>query len=282
VNNAQREHQEFMGTVEATAHENGAVISALPQHGIAVFPSDDACAGIWRKLAGARQVLDFARRGRGKVTAQCRLGTEGTELSMATPAGSIELTLRLTGEHNIHNALAATAAALAVSVSPVAIQEGLESFTPVAGRGVRLRTASGAYLIDDTYNASPDSTIAALNLLADLEPEAGGRRIAVLGDMLELGSYSESGHRLVGARAANVADLLVTVGQLGHDIGEEAVASGMAMDAVQMMGNDLDAVGYLRQGLRENDIVLVKGSRAVGMDAIVAQIAFVKDGGGAP
>ena len=264
VNNAQREHQEFMGTVEATAHENGAVISALPQHGIAVFPSDDACAGIWRQLAGARQVLDFARRGRGKVTAQCRLGAEGTELSMATPAGSIELTLRLTGEHNIHNALAATAAALAVSVSPVAIQEGLESFTPVAGRGVRLRTASGAYLIDDTYNANPDSVRAAIEMLAQ-QPHP---RVLLLGDMGEVGSQGVTFHREVGSYARERSiDILLAIGELCAEtvasFNESGDAGGRHFVSIEALTEAARTVAVPESTL------LAKGSRFMRMERVV-------------
>jgi UDP-N-acetylmuramoyl-tripeptide--D-alanyl-D-alanine ligase len=135
----------------------------------------------------------------------------------------------------------------------------------------------GSTVIDDTYNASPESTIAALNLLADLRPAEGGRRIAVLGDMLELGDYSDEGHKLVGLRAADVADLLVTVGPLGRRIGVEAASAGLAAERVRILERDRDAVAFLRDALRPNDLVLVKGSRAVGMDVVVAQIVLAPD-----
>ncbi|MCS7101199.1 MAG: Mur ligase family protein, partial [Burkholderiaceae bacterium] len=116
VNNAQREHQEFLDGVEATARENGAAIAALPPEGIAVFPADDACAGIWRALAGTRRVLDFARVGAAAVTAQYTLRPDGATLALATPKGAFEVSLSLPGAHNVHNALAAAAAALAIDV----------------------------------------------------------------------------------------------------------------------------------------------------------------------
>ena len=127
-------------------------------------------------------------------------------------------------------------------------------------------------VIDDTYNASPASTIAALNLLADIQPSPGGRRVAVLGDMLELGSYETEGHRLVGRRAAAVVDVLLTVGRLGGSIGAEALAMGFSAQNLHILPQHHDAIDMLHRIVRPGDLVLVKGSRAVGMDTIVAEI----------
>jgi UDP-N-acetylmuramoyl-tripeptide--D-alanyl-D-alanine ligase len=149
---------------------------------------------------------------------------------------------------------------------------GIQSI-PGQLRLVVVRGIHGATVIDDTYNASPASMIAALNLLNDLEPGAGGRRIAVLGDMLELGSYTGEGHKIVGRRAAGVVDVLVTVGQLGHAIGEEARDAGLAADRLLMTDSFEETVALLRRELRTGDLVLVKGSRAVGMDTIVLAIS---------
>jgi UDP-N-acetylmuramoyl-tripeptide--D-alanyl-D-alanine ligase len=132
---------------------------------------------------------------------------------------------------------------------------------------------NGSTIIDDTYNASPASTIAALNLLADITPAAGGRRVAVLGDMRELGSYETEGHKLVGRRAADVLDVLVTVGELGASIGEEAREAGFPVANLHLMATHGEAIDLLRQIIHADDLVLVKGSRAVGMDVIVAEIA---------
>ena len=127
---------------------------------------------------------------------------------------------------------------------------------------------NGSTILDDTYNASPASTIAALNLLEDL----GGRKIAVLGDMLELGSYTEEGHRKVGLRAIDVADILVTVGKLGAMIGEEARRNGMPADRVRICASNEEAIQFLMDVILAGDMLLVKGSRGLHMEEIVAAL----------
>jgi UDP-N-acetylmuramoyl-tripeptide--D-alanyl-D-alanine ligase len=136
-------------------------------------------------------------------------------------------------------------------------------------RLVAVRGPGGAVVLDDTYNASPDSVIAALNLLAELE----GRRVAVLGDMLELGAYAESGHKRVGRRAAVVSDLLVTVGELGRIIAREASRGGMPEGTVIALDDSQAAVEFLLEHVGPSDVVLVKGSRALRMDHIVAALS---------
>ncbi|HYM48311.1 MAG TPA: UDP-N-acetylmuramoyl-tripeptide--D-alanyl-D-alanine ligase, partial [Burkholderiaceae bacterium] len=165
VNNAQREHQEFMASIEATAYENGETIAALSDDGVAVFPADDACAPIWRQLAGTRRVIDFALDASAVVTATFRDEETGVHVSMATPDGVIDVHLASGGLHNVRNALAAAACAIAVGIGADETAAGLTAWRPVAGRGVRLRTADG-WLIDDSYNANPDSVRAAIELLA--------------------------------------------------------------------------------------------------------------------
>jgi len=177
----------------------------------------------------------------------------------------------LLGRHSVHTALGAAAVGLVEGLGWEEIIAGLQNMA----NQLRLVVVAGinnSTIIDDTYNASPASTVAALNLMADLEPKPHGRRVAVLGDMLELGSYTDEGHRLVGRRAADVVDLLVTVGELGRSIGEEALRIGFAPQNVYMMGDDQQAVDFLAESLRMNDLVLVKGSRAVGMDVVVTKI----------
>jgi UDP-N-acetylmuramoyl-tripeptide--D-alanyl-D-alanine ligase len=135
-------------------------------------------------------------------------------------------------------------------------------------RLVAVRSSNGALLLDDTYNASPESTIAALNLLSEMD----GRRVAVLGDMLELGPYERQGHELVGMRAASVADLLVTVGERGRMIAAAARQSGLRSARVAELGNTEQAVEYLSSHLTRQDVVLVKGSHGIRMDRIVSAL----------
>jgi UDP-N-acetylmuramoyl-tripeptide--D-alanyl-D-alanine ligase len=124
-------------------------------------------------------------------------------------------------------------------------------------------------VLDDTYNASPQSTLAALNLLDELD----GRKIAVLGDMLELGAYEEGGHRKVGRRTIDSADVLITVGRLGRIIGEEALQWGMAPDAVHILEDNAQAIGLLMELVAPADVILVKGSRAMQMEDIVMALS---------
>jgi UDP-N-acetylmuramoyl-tripeptide--D-alanyl-D-alanine ligase len=267
VNNAQREHQEFLASVEATARENGAVIDALPADGIAVFPADDACAAIWRERAGKRRVIDFARsRGcAAAITAtDCVLGADRTDLSISTPAGPLALRLPVPGGHNVHNALAATAAAFAIGISSDAIRLGLESFAGVAGRGVRLRLEGGAVLIDDTYNANPDSVRAAIDLLAT----CAGPRTLVLGDMGEVGEQGPEFHREVGeyARRRGI-DSLLALGELSHEA-VHAFGERAALHA------DVEAlIEAVRQCASRGGTLLVKGSRFMRMERVVDAIA---------
>ena len=269
VNNAQREHQEFLHGVEATARENGAAIVALPPDGVAVFPADDLCASIWRNQAGTRRVLDFARNGSATVTAECSLQTDGSELEIATPVGLIRTRIAVPGAHNVHNALAATAAALAIDVSPGAIASGLASFTAVSGRGVRSRTAGGADLVDDSYNANPDSVRAAIDLLAEAAPP----RILVLGDMGEVGDRGVEFHDEVGAYAKHrgVQVLLAT--------GKAMRVACAAFGAGAEHFDDIEALGERARELgRPGATILVKGSRFMRMERVVAALGAVTAG----
>jgi UDP-N-acetylmuramoyl-tripeptide--D-alanyl-D-alanine ligase len=198
VNNAQREHQEFMGTVEAVARENGAVIAALPPSGTAVFPADEEFAPLWRELAGTRRVLRFGPG--GDVTADGRWETDHWRVRLHAPLGDTAFALRVAGAHNLRNAMAAAACALAAGAPLAAVQAGLESFAPVKGRSAAQRLAwrgRDITLVDDSYNANPDSVRAAIDVLAGLP----GPRWLVLGDMGEVGDRGPAFHAEVGAYA---------------------------------------------------------------------------------
>jgi UDP-N-acetylmuramoyl-tripeptide--D-alanyl-D-alanine ligase len=266
VNNAQREHQEFMQSVEATAHENGEVIAALPlsADGVAVFPADDACTPIWRQIAGTRRVVDFALEADAVVTATCAMRPDGARVSMATPLGLIDVDLAVTGVHNVRNALAAAACAVGAGIDLASIAAGLQAFRPIAGRGVRLRTSEGALLIDDTYNANPDSVRAAIDLLAGYD----GERLLVLGDMGEVGERGPEFHREVGsyARERGVSALFA-IGQMVRD----AVA---AFGPGAIHSADVDGlVQALRPRLGPASTVLVKGSRFMRMERVIQALA---------
>jgi len=269
VNNAQREHQEFLASVEATAHENGAAIAALPPDGVAIFPADDACAGIWRDLAGTRRVLDFTLGGFATLSAQYELSAAGSRIALATPAGEINIALPVPGQHNVHNALAATAAALAVGVSTTDIATALAGFSPPGGRGVRVALASGAALIDDTYNANPDSVRAAIDVLS----AAPAPRVLVLGDMGEVGAQGPAFHEEIGAyaRARGIDQLLC----LGTATRATATAFGSGAQHFTSIDSLIDAC---RAVASAHTILLVKGSRFMRMERVVQALAHESAG----
>ena len=178
---------------------------------------------------------------------------------------TLHVRVPLLGRHSVHTALRAAAVGLVEGLSWQEILDGLKAVGATQLRLVAVTGPEGSVILDDTYSASPESMVAALNLLNELE----GRRVAVLGDMLELGSYEEIGHRLVGRRARDVADLLVTVGPLARLIASEAREAGLPAEAVVELENSQAAIEFLRQNIRRGDVVLLKGSQGVMLDRVV-------------
>ncbi|MCW5634789.1 MAG: UDP-N-acetylmuramoyl-tripeptide--D-alanyl-D-alanine ligase [Rubrivivax sp.] len=198
INNAQREHQEFLLGVEAVARENGSVIARLPADGTLVLPQADAYTPLWRRMAGPRRVVSF---GFDDADVRCDASWQAAEacwrLELATPAGRVTTTLRQPGRHNALNAVAAAACAFAAGLPLPAIAQGLAAFEPVAGRTRVLalrRHGAPVTLVDDSYNANPDSMRAAIDLLAELP----GPHWLVLGDMGEVGEQGPAFHAEVG------------------------------------------------------------------------------------
>ncbi len=275
VNNAQREHQEFMATVKAVAQENGQVISALGDAGTAVFPLDDAFAPVWAALAGPRACLTFGTGSGGGVgsgaAADVRLAgaawVDGHwEVSTQTPAGPLGYALHIAGRHNVLNSLAATACALAAGVTLAAIAQGLAAFQPVKGRSRAvglLLEGHALTMVDDTYNANPDSVRAAIDVLAELP----GPRLLVLGDMGEVGDQGPQFHAEVGAYAQQQGvDKLFTLG--------EQAAQAAAAFAAGRHFDDITALNTaVRAELPHTASLLVKGSRFMKMERVVEAIA---------
>jgi UDP-N-acetylmuramoyl-tripeptide--D-alanyl-D-alanine ligase len=263
VNNAQREHQEFMESVEAVAKENGAVITALPAHGVAVFPADDPFAPLWRTYAGQRTVMSFGFSADAQVTCTFTSNEFGSDLSITAGARKFDVRLAAAGAHNVRNALAAAACTLAIGVPEEAVIRGLEAFQPVNGRLQRKRARNGALLIDDTYNANPDSVRAAIDVLSN----ASAPRLLVLGDMGEVGNDGPRFHEEVGAYARERGiEHLLTLGQLARH------ASG-AFGAQARHFEDIDAINQAVDALVASDMtVLVKGSRFMKMERVVNKL----------
>ncbi len=273
VNNAQREHQEFMATVEAVARENGQVIQALGSEGVAVFPSDDAYTPLWRGFAAGRRVLTFSDTDRlADVRAAEAEWQDGAwRVRLDTPAGQASARLRIAGRHNVRNALAAAACALAAGVPLDAIAQGLDAFEPVGGRSRALVVVLGERtltLIDDTYNANPDSVRAAIDVLAELPAP----RLLALGDMGEVGEQGLAFHEEVlrHARARGIEAVHVTGDWMARacaslrDAGEPAPVHWVEVPA--MAGALCAAVTDDRPVFRS---VLVKGSRFMRMERVV-------------
>ena len=262
VNNAQREHQEFMATVEAVALENGEVIRHLPANGIAVFPAQDTYTEVWKKLAGARRVLTFGFT-QGDVQAHDIAWVNGAwSFQLTTAHAALACRLNIAGRHNILNALAATACALAAGMSLVAIVKGLENFEPVKGRSKSSEWQIENHtftMVDDTYNANPDSVRAAIEVLAELPAP----RLLVLGDMGEVGQQGPEFHQEVGAFAkASGIETLFTLGDL-------CVHSSQAFEGAHHF-SDMDNLQHaVLAQISTYNSVLVKGSRFMKMERVV-------------
>ena len=263
VNNAQREHQEFMASVEAVAQENGAVITSLAEDGTAVFPADDVFTPLWRELAaasGRRRVAAFGFSADADVRCTHVANIFGSEMAVSAGADRFAVRLAAAGEHNVRNALAAIACTRAIGISVEAIVRGLEAFVPVAGRLQRRHAASGASVIDDTYNANPDSVRAAIDVLA----QTAAPRVLVLGDMGEVGEDGAAFHAEIGAYARTCGiDHLLTLGVL-------AAASADAFGQQATHFDDIDALQAATVALATPPAtVLVKGSRFMQMERVV-------------
>ena len=265
VNNAQREHLEFMKSVDEVAAENASVYDALPADGVAVVNADDPHAAFFRRAAGARRVVDFGIDATAAVTGGYSLKALQSDLVLKTPGGEASATIAIPGLHNLRNALAAAACAHAAGVGVESIGEGLSAFRPYTGRLQVKRATSGATLIDDSYNANPDSVRAAIDVLASCpEPTA-----LVLGDMGEVGEQGAAFHREVGsyASARKISKL--------YALGEATVH---AVEAFGPGGHHFDSVEALVSSI-EGRSILVKGSRFMRMERVVAALTGETAGG---
>jgi len=268
VTNVGPTHLERLRTIERIAQAKAELVQALPSDGVAILNQDDPFVRAMARQTRAR-VFTYG------LTAEADLwasdmeseGLEGIRFVLHYQGEAIHVKVPLLGRHSVHTALRATAVGLVEKMTWQEIVSGLQD-SSVQLRLVSVPGINGSTLLDDTYNASPVSTIAALNLLADLT----GRKIAVLGDMAELGDQEEEGHRRVGCRAADTVDLLVTVGPRARMMADEARACGLMPDVVTEVETNDQAVDYLRQVVQRGDMVLVKGSRSMAMEEIVAAL----------
>lgn len=274
-------HLSRLGSIENIAQAKSELVRALPSAddgGIAILNWDD-------EYVKAMAEVTRARVFRYGLTPEADLWAD--EITGAGMGGirfrfhhrhesgkteSLHVRVPLLGRHSVHTALRAASVGIVEGLSWEEIVAGMQSLSTQI-RLVVVPGINGSTLIDDTYNASPASMVAALNLLNDIEPDKSGRRVAVLGDMRELGDYTDEGHKIVGRRAADVVDILITVGELGRAIGEEARSAGLPAERLYITKTFEEAIALIHRAIHANDMVLVKGSRALGMDKIVPAIS---------
>jgi UDP-N-acetylmuramoyl-tripeptide--D-alanyl-D-alanine ligase len=261
-------HAERAGSQEAIFRGKSELVQALPGDGVAILNYDDPWVKKMAKMTPAR-VLFYGLNPEADLWADEveSLGLEGLRFRLHYHQEAGQVTIPLIGRHSVHTALRAAAVGLADGLTWQEILNGL-SVGRTQLRLTAVRSENGALLLDDSYNASPESMLAALSLLADLD----GRRVAVLGDMLELGPYEKQGHEMVGRSAAQVADVLVTVGPLAHLIAVAARQSGLAPEHVVEFETTDQAILHLQDQLTGRDVVLVKGSHGVHMERIIAAL----------
>lgn len=264
VNNIAPAHLERMGSLLGIADTKGAIYDALPSYGVAVINADDAFAPYFDNRASGRRIIRYGIDVSADVTAKdVRVGPEGSSFVLVTPQGEAPVALKLSGRHNVRNALAAAALALGADVSLAAIAAGLNAAQPVDGRLISHRLDNGAVLIDDSYNANPGSTAAAIDTLAEM----GGENWLVLGAMREIGHEEIAMHADIGrrAKAAGLRRLFA--------LGELPTAAAQAFgDGAQVFDSHDALVRALSEQLREGVRVLVKGSHSSAMDKIVTAL----------
>jgi UDP-N-acetylmuramoyl-tripeptide--D-alanyl-D-alanine ligase len=264
VNNAGPAHLEGFGDLSGVAKAKGELFERLALDAVCIINADDAFAGLWTSMASPRRIISFGLSAAAEVTANWSGDISGSDVELMTPAGTASLRLALPGRHNVMNALAATAAGLALDIALEDIVSGLAAVRPVGGRWQARPGIHGAQLIDDTYNANPASLQVALDLLSETDAETW----LVLGDMGELGEEGKQLHRKVGksARQARIRQLFA----LGKLAEEAAEAFGEGAETFA----DMEAlIARLKELVRTGVIVLVKGSRAMRMERVLEALS---------
>jgi len=263
VNNAQRAHLAGLGSVAAVARAKGEIFAGLSEQGVAVINADDPQADLWRAMNRGRRIVSFGFAPTADVHGSWHPHGLGGLLKLVTPLGTTELQLPVPGGHNARNALAAAAACSAAGVPLAPIVRGLERFDIVNGRLQCKRGHGGATVIDDSYNANPDSMRAAIDVLATLP----GRRIFVMGDMGEVGEMAGQLHDEIGGHARSQGiELLFAFGDKSVAAAYNFGAGGRHFDSVEKLA------AALKPLMDKDTTVLVKGSRFMKMERVVEQI----------
>ncbi len=268
VTNVGTVHAERAGSQEAIARGKSELIQALPSDGVAILNFDDPWVRKMEEKSKAK-VFFYGLSPEADLWADQieGLGLDGIRFRLHHKGETVHSHIPMIGRHSVHTALRATAVGLNDGLTWQEIFEGLSQGQSQL-RLVAVRSKLGALILDDTYNASPESTLAALNLLDEMD----GRKIAVLGDMLELGPYEKQGHEIVGLRAAQVAKILLTLGPRARMIAEAARRAGMKPAHVFEFDSSEPIIDWLNKNLTSNDALLIKGSHGLRMDRITAAL----------
>lgn len=269
VNNAGTAHIGELGSREAIAEAKGEIFEGLAEHGVAVINADDDFSDYWQSLINDKTIITFGHKTQADVTARYRLESDHIAMDLKTPAGEFDVKLSVLGQHNVSNALAASAVAVALDISNADIAEGLNRFAGVPGRLNFLAGLHGGVVIDDTYNANPDSMKVAIDVLASQKVNDNGVLIFVMGDMAELGADDEAMHMEVGAyaRQKNIP--------MFYSFGR---ASKAASDAFGVKGQHFDTletlIATVNRQMSKGTCILVKGSRFMKMERVVNAVAI--------
>lgn len=274
ITNIGPNHLERLGTIERIVQAKRELVEALPDDGLAILNFDDARVMSMRSATNA-PIFTYGLNVEADLWASDieSVGLEGLRFIMHHQDEEIHLKVPLLGRHSVHTALRAAAVGLSQGLHWDEIVAGLQDKAAQL-RLVAIPGPNGSLLLDDTYNASPASSIAALNLLAELNAE---RKIAILGTMAELGTYEEEGHRKVGCRAGSVVDLLITIGEQAILIAEEAIACGLDPAAVTSLQTQEAIIRHLQEVARPGDTILIKGSRSLGLESVVTALSVDAD-----
>ncbi len=260
ITNAGAAHIGGLGTLESVAHAKGEIFAGLEQQGVAIINADDHFAPFWRELANGKRVVDFGLNANAQMSACFQYDSLVTNLTLKFPDGTEQMVLRVPGEHNVRNAIAAAAAAVGLGINKKVIAAGLQKFGGVNGRIQKKCGFNHATLLDDTYNANPESVRAALAVLT----ATSGKKILVLGDMGELGNSAADFHRCIGKEARSAGlDRLLTLGELSAYASEEFGNGAQHFKSIDELMKETEKL------LAADVTLLVKGSRYMRMERVV-------------
>ncbi|MGI6295898.1 MAG: UDP-N-acetylmuramoyl-tripeptide--D-alanyl-D-alanine ligase [Armatimonadota bacterium] len=271
ITNIHMSHIELLGSLDAIADAKGELLDHLPSDGTAILNADDRYFEYLRRRANCR-IITFGEGTNAQVRAHSSVIDSGgcCSFKVTTENGDFDVYIPVPGEHNIKDALAAVAVGEVLGIDHQSIQSALTNFKAPEKRSKIVPSRKGCVVIDDTYNASPASVKSALKTLSMME---GGRKIAILGDMLELGDYASEAHLEIGRTAQRCGvDLLVVVGEYARLIARGAIDEGMPIGAINEFTDSPEAAAEVAGMVREGDVVLVKGSRALKMERIVEDL----------